>query len=222
MIAATKKRFYPDRSWTQVFMDAKDLMDSSEIERLRQFITAHPPNVKRDDALLLLHTIAQHELGTHPRTDFDFEPTLYWRIMERDVLHNRQRPSPLDAHKGDASPGLSEFGRHVRSVSPDGEETLRTALLLYLASAEIARRGTVPEVTEQAYREVVARLEGQRDALSPQEFEELVNLDLICEHLISQACRPHVDALLPFALALRGRLRATIAAMTEATRAKVA
>jgi hypothetical protein len=85
LVDASKARFYAERSWEAVFNDARRAGLSAETrDALTAFVARARPNVKRDDAIALLHTLARAREGlVLHRPTFVFEPTLLWKRMQR-------------------------------------------------------------------------------------------------------------------------------------------
>jgi hypothetical protein len=108
LVAAAKARFYPDRSWPAVIDSARHLgIPDATAAALGAFIRAERPDVKRADALRMLHTIARFVAGG-PRpaagATFDFEPTYYWDKLVTIVRDARHRTAIAEHSAGDAQP----------------------------------------------------------------------------------------------------------------------
>jgi len=92
VLAAAKRLYFPERTWTRIFRDAAgDGLDAERLAALRAWAEAHYVDAKRQDAVLLLETI--RDLPTPvpaPAADFEFQRThLFEALYQRDrrVLH---------------------------------------------------------------------------------------------------------------------------------------
>jgi hypothetical protein len=54
LIAEARSMYFPDRSWTALWRKAESWLGKSDLHALRQHIARSKPDVKRDDARLLL------------------------------------------------------------------------------------------------------------------------------------------------------------------------
>jgi hypothetical protein len=156
LITAGKDLFYPDRSWARLFQVAATLeIPAGELSALRERIGRHRPDVKRADAIQLLRRLATPEGSpAAPRVaSFDFEPTYFWEQMilheqsiggaGRQDRHDGARPDGAreDGARDDGGIDLAALRRHVRLHASRARDALGTALLLYLAEEQAARRG---------------------------------------------------------------------------------
>jgi hypothetical protein len=138
LLSATKEMFYADRSWSALYRAARDRgVAAEEIERLRAWVAAERPNLKRDDALALLRRMAEVCTGAIAplSPEFDFEPTIYWQRVVSTM-------SRLTPHEDDAAGrARAEEIRCQVHLSTERETTLRGALFLHLADLEWRRLG---------------------------------------------------------------------------------
>jgi len=143
LIAASKARFYPERSWEALLADAPECgMDTDQVAALRAWLAAKQPDQKREDAIEVLQTVARSRLAQQvpTRPDFNFEHTVYWETVETYC-----------ASHGTAQMA-SQFERvrnHVRIFEEDRQVLLDRALLLFLAKQE-ARRLRLPPPDDRA------------------------------------------------------------------------
>ena len=142
LVAAAKALFYPDRSWPRLFQRAAELaVPAAELAALREHVAAHRPDVKRDDAIRLLHALAAGGQRDAADVDlgFDFEPTWFW---EQLVLRERELPV-ADELEGGTS--LAAVRRHVRLHPTREREVVAVALAMVLAEEHGARTGTAAQ-----------------------------------------------------------------------------
>jgi hypothetical protein len=87
LVSAAKARFYADRSWQALLIDARSFSEvsTSELEGLQEWLAAARPNQKRLDAICLLERMASDiKSGLGPfRPNFAFEPTFHWERAEQ-------------------------------------------------------------------------------------------------------------------------------------------
>jgi hypothetical protein len=141
LAAAAKERFYGERSWADLFAP-RDGVPDAELDRLRGFVRAQRPDLKRGDAIAALrHVAAAGELAPH-EPSFAFEKTDHWRHL----LYR-------EARSGGAR--VASLSRRVRATHPERLEVLRGAARLWALSAAGAR-ATGREATEPAELEALA------------------------------------------------------------------
>jgi hypothetical protein len=86
-LARAKETFYPERSWPIILGSLPSKYDSDK-HSIRDFIKKHTPNLKGDDAKLLLKRLASFNTGQEVirnTVNFTFEPTIYWRKLTRTM-----------------------------------------------------------------------------------------------------------------------------------------
>ncbi|MSR13219.1 MAG: hypothetical protein EXR86_01355 [Gammaproteobacteria bacterium] len=129
LVTCGKTLFYSARTWPQL-TDAGVTagLEPSRMERLTEWVRAHEPNSKRDDAIAVLTRVnADLKLaGAQPPVNFVFERTLFW---ERLVDHVDGR-APTKA----ASSTVTALAKL------QGPGHWRMAILRYLLRAEARRR----------------------------------------------------------------------------------
>lgn len=83
LLAEVKNMFYPQRSWPAL-QDAgvRLSLPPQELARLKAFVAETHPNLKRDDGLALLRTMAAASDAPH-RPNFKFEPAYSWRVLRQ-------------------------------------------------------------------------------------------------------------------------------------------
>jgi hypothetical protein len=135
LVAEAKQLYYPDRSWARL------LGSGGELAALRDFVKRTRPDVKRADAIRLLEQLRDQTGAGHPAS-FDFEPSWVW---EQLVLHE----APADsADDDDDAVALTALRRHVRLHPSRSRDVLATALLIYLAEEQAARRNVAASDSE--------------------------------------------------------------------------
>ncbi len=89
LVSLAKEQFYADRSWRALFvLGRRTGVDDVEIQRLAAFVDRTHPDIKKEDALLLLRTIASDVASGIERApaSFDFEPTIFWERLVSEVI----------------------------------------------------------------------------------------------------------------------------------------
>jgi len=83
LIAMSKVKYYPDRSWEGLLADADALAIPADERAAIAELARSRPNAKRDDARLLLRRLAEERArGMAPHAPrFDFEATASWKIL---------------------------------------------------------------------------------------------------------------------------------------------
>jgi len=143
LIASSKARFYPERTWEALLRDAPACgMDAAQVAALRDWLAVKQPDQKRDDAIEVLHALARARLAPQAptRPGFNFEHTVYWETVE----------TYCSSHG--AAQSASQFERvrnHVRIFEEDRQVLLDRALLLFLVKQE-ARRLRLPPPDDRA------------------------------------------------------------------------
>jgi hypothetical protein len=88
LVDLAKARFYPDRSWGQLYADAAEAgMATDELAGLRSWVTYNAPDAKRDDAVALLRLMAEHRAAGWPArpAPFAVEPSRALLTLLQDV-----------------------------------------------------------------------------------------------------------------------------------------
>lgn len=140
LVALAKQRYFPDRSWPAVFEDAHRAgIGAGEIDALSGFVRRERPSLKRDDALALLHHLAQFtatEVSPHAVT-FELESSESAELML--VCGAR-----LDRHiwaAPDERLTETDVARYVKLVRSDRRDIFKHALSLHLRGEERERLG---------------------------------------------------------------------------------
>ena len=95
LLAEAKNVFYPRRSWPGIQEAGARLgLPVEELARLKAFITAERPNLKRDDAVAMLRHMAEASDAPH-RPNFEFEPAYAWRVLRQRLATASQNISSL-------------------------------------------------------------------------------------------------------------------------------
>ncbi len=156
LIERSKARHYCERSWRSLFADARTLLGEAKAGELETFVESTRPNLKRDDALALLRTIAADcKAGRGPSPpSFSFERTIFWDKLVR---------TSLAAGSGDIR---EETLRREALLRAEGPELQRAALTWHLLEEAAARLGLEPSTEE--LREAKARFRRDRGLFSKQ------------------------------------------------------
>lgn len=194
LVAAAKARFYPERSWPRTLEDADALgVPTRDREALTTFLRDTRPNLKRDDALLLLDRLAAGPPAGPAVLPFGFHASAFWQ----DYVAQRGREGP-------ASDALAV---RIRVATGGRDPALRDALVLYLL-AEASER---LDLSVDDARVDLAR-DAAREATPGADDEDLESLaaaEIITGELL-RARQPEVDACLRLALLRRGELTAVL------------
>jgi hypothetical protein len=224
LVAAAKRLYYPDRSWARLLHDAAAQGEGAgELAALRELIARERPDVKRADAVLLLRRLAAEEEAAAPgegggaaaaatarraasAARFDFEPTYFWEQM---ILHEAAAADAAADAAGEGGVSLAALRRHVRLHGGRARDALGTALLLYLADEQAARRGLTVDVDAAALAAAAAPSAPGAPGLSREQQSELSRARLAIDALVRSAS-DQVNRRLPAALAHLGRLEPTL------------
>jgi hypothetical protein len=211
LVAAGKALFYPDRSWPRLFAVAAGLgIPDAELGALREQVAGRRPDVKRADAIRLLEQLAAEGNASGapaqpPAAGFDFEPTYFWEQM---IQHEGEvGGAEVDSGGGEAGAvSAVELQRHLRVDRARARDTLATALLLYLADEQAARRGLGGDGDVASTADVGAP---SSPLLAPDARAELERGRRAIDALM-QALPDQVNRRLPAALAHLGQLEPTL------------
>ncbi len=161
---AAKGLHYPERSWPALWSEGLGealAIPGAERARLRAFVLAHRPNLKRSDAVALLQRLAEGLPALAPAPGFHFEQTRFWHKLVRST--SPEQLALPDAPSADVD--AAALWRGVR-VRPEGEELLRSTVLLQLLELEAAARGLA--VSEQEVAAAGERFRRARGLVSAQ------------------------------------------------------
>ncbi|MFT3927791.1 MAG: TfuA-related McrA-glycine thioamidation protein [Myxococcales bacterium] len=209
LCAIAKEMFYPDRTWRSILGSARMAgLPQEELAQLEKYVAASRADLKREDALELLHKLARERHTARPRVvpSFDFEPTVYWQDMRSEELLE----SELEELAGQLPPELEadQLRRHVRLSQALHTDMAREALLLFLSRREAERIGGPPPAEEWATR--ASALQQSAPSLQVANARRLAAAQLGLEKVLETQ---RVDLLSHFAvlLAERGLWESTIA-----------
>lgn len=221
LLAASKQRFYPERSWARLLDDAAQLGVPLDQRARLAAIAAARPSVKRDDARLALAACRAERPSARP--DFAFEQTVFW---------HRLVTSTARARSGDAGAATSDVLRRARAVLPDLRDVQRQALLDLLVPAEAERLGITVDAAEiAAAAETLRRERGlvtaadtraylAREGIDDRAFAHIARLDALLAKLLDfyEPLLRRDDAL-AFELRRQGRFAALVDDALRAPRA---
>lgn len=139
LLAEAKSMFYPDRGWTSMCQAGLARgVPAEDVAALKEFVATHRPDVKRDDALRMLHRI-RDALDTGlaiPESTVELEPTYYWDKLCRTVRNNRTAQE-LETAFDKPAPQVHEW------FAQEHPDAVREALLNHLLVQEAERIGLV-------------------------------------------------------------------------------
>jgi hypothetical protein len=207
LTAISKALHYPDRAWPAILrIGRRDGHSAAELDALAVFLRSADTNLKRQDAIELLHRVRRDaEKGFVP-----FEPSFRF---ERTSLFEALRDAEHRLATGDSTAPLLAFAK----LRPEGRDLRRNALLLALADAEAKRQGielSTGELLDHESRFFAERFldtteKIQRwladNQLTDSEFRELLRLDAYVEKLARNRAAA-LDAFLLLEIRRQGRL----------------
>ena len=220
LVAFAKATPYPHRSWAM--LEEQGLLDAPEREALQAFLSSTRPDLKRDDAILLLkHIAGLSSSALAPfQAGFEFETTVFW-----DQLIAAVRSSP-EIQSSVPSVSIEALRAHVGAIEDDAPDIFAGALLLYLCIKEAQRSGI--DVDEElllaakagfCLRHEIGDPATLQRWLSEQrmdeaEFEALVRVEAIVS-AIAKHHSPGLDAFLPAQLKRDARYGAVATAIDQ-------
>lgn len=86
LVDRARERFYPERTWGWLLGLAADRVEETELARLRSFLAVEKPDLKREDAVLVLSACAAGA-ATSPSRWEAFEPTNAWVRLNSAIAH---------------------------------------------------------------------------------------------------------------------------------------
>lgn len=199
LLQAATAQHYSDRSWASIGQAAIDAgADAAAVAGLRAYLQRTRPNLKRDDAIALMHRLESERLSAaepDPPPPFVFEHTSFW------IGLTMQREGP----DGD-EPAAALIAQHVRAACPDRASLLAQAWILH-AVAAIGDPSDVSPEDALASTERFCRRHGlssasaleawcRRQQLSREDFGYLVALDARIRQLQQRERRSHDRHLL--------------------------
>jgi hypothetical protein len=138
-----KQMFYAERSWQALgAAGAKCGLAAAELDALTAFVKRERPNLKREDAVSLLHHVRAEALGgmkPHVPT-FHAERTVFWQQLTDSL----EQPFTDDLRLAAEGVTYEALGNHVRAVVPHYGDIRQGQLLLHLVQREAARLGIRP------------------------------------------------------------------------------
>ena len=213
--------FYPERCWQGVFAIARNLgLSEHEIRGLKEFVAAEAPDAKRDDALEALSWVrAWCESPTKqvpPAVTFDFEPTIYWRMLLSEI----HPAAPYASGHRNAGIDYPALVRDAR-MQTDARELHRGSALLHLLLAQ--ERDNMPTPTREQLQLALARFRRRRglhtadqarqfyrdQQLTDSEIEVLARAELALDALLARRSGA-LTGLLALELKRRGEFAATL------------
>ena len=98
LIRLAKGRFYPERTWDNLFDDAlRQPADIGKTERLRNWLPGGKVDQKLDDAVAMLQAIRERGQTAHTGAleEIDFQHTVMWETLTRSVEDTEQIKTSL-------------------------------------------------------------------------------------------------------------------------------
>ena len=142
-IELAKDKYYPQRSWHELFKNLKSCaleksISEFKIENFRNFVANTDTNLKRHDARSLLSAVAQSPTmqmkqanSQRENNTFLFEPTVFWDHLSTYFSGISNEPG--------SGPSFDRLRNHVRLVDEKRQEVIDKALLQHLVNAEAKR-----------------------------------------------------------------------------------
>jgi hypothetical protein len=214
LVKLAKRCFYQERSWDHVMLEATAHgLPASELELLQAFVDAERPDIKREDACVLLGQLASAPIKQKDNTYPEPVATIFWDKLRRTERRSGPTESALRAE---------ELRRFTKATDVNLPKLLRDALLICLAEKDCESRAV--ELTQERFETAIRdfRLRHNlasadtmrawlaRAGLNSDRFRDL----MIIEGQIATLLEIHansIDARLLDALALSGRLAEALA-----------
>lgn len=118
LVALAKARFYPERSYAQLFKDAADAgIDTTTVDSLRDFVRSSAVDQKRDDAVALLTHVRDHGVTPPP-------PHRVTRSHLFEALYHRDRR----VDRGGVQVPLCDISSYAALHLPDADAVNEHAL----------------------------------------------------------------------------------------------
>ncbi|NVB40165.1 hypothetical protein G6O69_20125 [Pseudenhygromyxa sp. WMMC2535] len=209
LITAAKRRFYPERSWGQTLIDARERgLKADRCAELRALVRSRAPGTKAADARAGLERVAA-DLAAG-RLDAPHEPSfrLEHAAVMTTLLDETSLPpdalaaDPRTRHRSSAR----SLGRMVRATHAERDGLYAEALHRLLLAAEGLRAGFYTDWID-AYEDLGA----QGEQLDDPELRARVEArTLALERHLRAVHGAQVDLFLPHALAARGQLELSL------------
>jgi hypothetical protein len=140
LVRMAKESFYAERSWPRLLQMGKECgVNADDLCRLSEFVERERPNLKRDDAVLLLDHMRQ-ELAAPSSTcvgiAFELKSTVWWRRLCVEV----ERAARFGQRLSDGIPARAIELQALLHDDAD-RSLLRDALLLCLVADAAERDG---------------------------------------------------------------------------------
>lgn len=153
LLAEAQREYFASRSWGRLFERAHEVVPSTEIAALKEFVRAIRPDLKREDAVSLLERVARDRAAgfSPPPPSFDFEPTPFWHRIVSTALR-----AQASAEGGAAGPRMAAVLSHASITSGCTTDLRRLALLRHLVLMD-AHRLRIPDPAPSQVARVAER-----------------------------------------------------------------
>jgi hypothetical protein len=158
LVRIAKGCFYAERSWPRLLQMGRERgLASDELGRLSEFVVRERPNLKRDDALLMLEHMRKAlplAQGERPTPSFELKNTVWWKRLCSEVERSARFGQRL-------SDGIPAREIELQALLHDDPERtlLRDALLLYLVAEAAQREGVEADGTVASLKRLEAMAE---------------------------------------------------------------
>lgn len=219
LVALGKACFYPERSWGRLLRDgANSGLDAEELSRLDAFVKTERPDIKREDARLLLERLARQSPGAAFEPAPELPPTIFW---DKLAGNERTEGSVSVAVRGE------DLRRFVKATDREAIDLMRDSLLVHLAYKE--SEALAIDITQEQFDATVRDFRLRHDldtaadmrswleraGISAAQFKALMYVEARIGALLA-VYRTEVDRHLLDALALSGGLGDTLEALAKA------
>jgi hypothetical protein len=157
LLRVAKACFYAERSWPRLLQMGRERgLATDELGRLSEFVVRERPNLKRDDALLLLDHMRKELAAPEdepPPPSFELKNTVWWKRLCAEV----ERAARFGQRLSDGIPARAIELQVLLHDDPD-RTLLRDALLLCLVHEAAEREGVEadPAVSSLGRLEILA------------------------------------------------------------------
>lgn len=226
LTALAKSLFFPERTFARVFREAEAQgFDGALLERARQFARAHYVDLKRQDALTLLHTL--RDLRQPPQVEASFKLN---RSHLFETLYNRDRRVSHDGMDVPLAAIANHAALHVADFNELNFGALNKALVTVLADLLEVTAGD-EDIEAEATRFRTAKGLGgaeawrdwlERNDLEEPEFRQMMAQMALCRKLqrwlVANRFAERTTRLVLDELRLRGEYEAVARAAAEQER----